>query len=63
MVARTDGRVRLRIPRSVDPGQLLRIADSDVVRLSYEPPTLSELFRAAVLEARETATEVRDDHA
>ena len=42
--------------------ELLRHADRDVVRLSYEPPTLSELFRAAVIEARsQTDGEVRDD--
>ncbi len=68
VVTRDDGHVRLRIPRSVDPGQLLRIADRDVVRLSYEPPTLSELFRAAVTQARQNVnesamTEVRDEHA
>jgi ABC-2 type transport system ATP-binding protein len=64
VIAREDGRVRLRIPRYVDPGQLLRLADRDVVRLSYEPPTLSELFRAAVMQARhESAEEARDDHA
>jgi ABC-2 type transport system ATP-binding protein len=67
VVTREDGHVRLRIPASMDPGQLLRIADRDVVRLSFEPPTLSELFRAAVTHARDSADQraerqVRDDH-
>jgi ABC-2 type transport system ATP-binding protein len=40
--------VRLRVPRTVDPVGLLDRLRGDVVRLAYEPPTLSELFRAAV---------------
>ena len=52
VITREDGHVRVRVPRSVDPGQLLRHVDGDVVRLSYEPPALSELFRAAVTDAR-----------
>jgi len=61
VVARNDGHVRLRVPRSADPGTLLQAVGRDVVRVSYEPPTLSELFRTAVAEARESAdTEVCD---
>jgi ABC-2 type transport system ATP-binding protein len=64
VVTREEGHVRLRLGRAVDLGQLLRSADRDVVRLSYEPPTLNELFRAAVITARSrTDGEVRDDPA
>ena len=52
VAARTDGHVRLRVPRGADPATVLRAVGSDVERVSYEPPTLSELFRAAVSEAR-----------
>jgi ABC-2 type transport system ATP-binding protein len=49
VVAAHDGdRVRLRVPRTVDPLALLAGLDGDIVRMAYEPPTLSELFRAAV---------------
>ncbi len=48
VVARDGGHVRLRVPRAVDPVGLLDRLRGDVVRLAYEPPTLSELFRAAV---------------
>ncbi len=41
-------RVRLRVARTTNPVELLAGLDVDVVRLSYEPPALSELFRAAV---------------
>ncbi|MGH3480150.1 MAG: ABC transporter ATP-binding protein [Jiangellaceae bacterium] len=55
VVARDDGHVRLRVPRGAEPGTLLQAVGRDVVRMSYEPPTLSELFRTAVAEARESA--------
>lgn len=48
VATRTDGRVRLRVPRGVDPATVLQAIGGDVERVSYEPPTLSELFRAAV---------------
>jgi ABC-2 type transport system ATP-binding protein len=55
LVGRDDGHVRLRVPRSIKPADLVRAAGTDVVRLSYEPPTLSALFRAAVTAGREPA--------
>jgi ABC-2 type transport system ATP-binding protein len=48
VVAHDGDKVRLRVPRDVDPVTLLTALGGDVARLSYEPPTLSELFRAAV---------------
>jgi ABC-2 type transport system ATP-binding protein len=48
VVSHDGDRVRLRVPRMVDPVGLLERLRGDVVRLAYEPPTLSELFRAAV---------------
>jgi hypothetical protein len=48
VVAHDGDRVRLRVARAVDPIALLGQLDGDLVRMSYEPPTLSELFRAAV---------------
>jgi ABC-2 type transport system ATP-binding protein len=61
VVARDNGHVRLRVPRGAEPAALLQAVGPDVVRVSYEPPTLSELFRTAVAEARESAdTEVCD---
>jgi ABC-2 type transport system ATP-binding protein len=48
VVAHDNDRVRLRLPRDVDPVTIVTSIGGDVVRLSYEPPTLSELFRAAV---------------
>ena len=54
VVAHDGDRVRLRVPRTVDPLALLAGLDGDIVRMAYEPPTLSELFRAAV--AGETAS-------
>jgi ABC-2 type transport system ATP-binding protein len=55
VVARDNGHVRLRVPRDTEPGTLLQAVGRDVIRVSYEPPTLSELFRTAVAEARESA--------
>jgi ABC-2 type transport system ATP-binding protein len=48
VVARRGDGVRLRVPRAADPVGLLDRLRGEVVRLAYEPPTLSELFRAAV---------------
>jgi ABC-2 type transport system ATP-binding protein len=48
VVAHDGDRVRLRVPRTVDPVALVTGLDGDIVRMTYEPPTLSELFRAAV---------------
>ena len=48
VVAHEGDRVRLRVPRHVDPVRLVAGVSGDVVRLAYEPPTLSQLFRAAV---------------
>jgi ABC-2 type transport system ATP-binding protein len=48
VVAHNGDRVRLRVARAVDPIALIGQLDGDLVRMSYEPPTLSELFRAAV---------------
>jgi ABC-2 type transport system ATP-binding protein len=48
VVAHNGDRVRLRVARAVDPIALIGQLDGDPVRMSYEPPTLSELFRAAV---------------
>jgi ABC-2 type transport system ATP-binding protein len=48
VVAHDGDGIRLRVPRTVDPVGLLDRLRGDVVRLVYEPPTLSELFRAAV---------------
>ena len=48
VVAHDGDRGRLRIPRYMDPVQLVAGVGGDVVRFAYEPPTLSELFRAAV---------------
>jgi ABC-2 type transport system ATP-binding protein len=62
VVARDDGHVRLRVPSGTDPGRWLRAVGRDIVRVSYEPPTLSELFRTAVTDAREP-TEAEVSHA
>lgn len=48
VVAHAGDRVRLRVGRAVDAMRLLAGVGGDVVRLAYEPPSLSELFRAAV---------------
>jgi ABC-2 type transport system ATP-binding protein len=48
---RTDGDlVRLRVARDVDPVGLLSLAGScsDIVSFTFQPPTLTELFREAV---------------
>jgi ABC-2 type transport system ATP-binding protein len=56
VVAHDGDRVRLRVARGVDPVTLVARIGGDVARLAYEPPTLSELFRAAV-----TAPEPADE--
>ena len=64
VVADQDGHIRLRVPRTADPVALLRAVDRDVVRVAYEPPTLSEVFRAAVAASREPGDrEATDDEA
>jgi ABC-2 type transport system ATP-binding protein len=62
VVARDDGHVRLRVPSGTDPGRWLQAVGTGVVRVSYEPPTLSELFRTAVAGAQEP-TEAEISHA
>jgi ABC-2 type transport system ATP-binding protein len=58
------GHVRLRVPRDADPVTVLRAVGGGADRVSYEPPTLSELFRSAVTEARiSTEAEVSDARA
>lgn len=58
VVAQDGNGVRLRVPRNVDPVGLLDRLRGDVLRLTYEPPTLSELFRAAVAGRAGTLSEV-----
>jgi ABC-2 type transport system ATP-binding protein len=50
VVEATEGHARLRVDRDVDPGAVLALArhSSEIVSFTYEPPTLSELFREAV---------------
>ena len=50
VVDEREGEVRLRVEHGVDLGAMVRQAqrDTDLVGFSYEPPTLSELFREAV---------------
>jgi ABC-type uncharacterized transport system ATPase subunit len=64
VVAQDDGHVRLRVPAGAEPSRVLQAVGADVIRVSYEAPTLSELFRRAVVEARGSAGgEVPDAHA
>jgi ABC-2 type transport system ATP-binding protein len=58
VVVHDGDRVRLRVARTVDPMTLLAGLDGDVVRMTYQPPTLSELFRAAVAVESERIAEV-----
>jgi ABC-2 type transport system ATP-binding protein len=46
----TDGHARLRVDRDIDLAEFvgLACASADLVSFSYQPPTLSELFRQAV---------------
>ena len=50
LVEAGDGEARLRVDRDVDLAAIVDIARraTDLVSFSYEPPTLSELFRQAV---------------
>lgn len=49
MVTAHDGdRVRLRVPKGIDPLLLIGDTGGEFVRFAYEPPSLTELFRAAV---------------
>ena len=58
-VVEHDGdRVRLRLPRDIDPLAFMARIGGDISRLAYEPPTLSELFRAAVSRSTATTEEV-----
>jgi ABC-2 type transport system ATP-binding protein len=58
VVAHDGDRVRLRIRRHIDPMALVADVGGDLVRLTYEPPTLSELFRTAVSGRAPTTREV-----
>ena len=51
VVELTDGRVRLRIDREVDLATVIAAVQgtTDVTSFTYQPPTLSELFREAVV--------------
>ncbi len=50
VVAASDGHVTLRVDHASDLPALMTVAqrDGDLVSFSYQPPTLSELFREAV---------------
>jgi ABC-2 type transport system ATP-binding protein len=50
LVDAADGRARLRMTRDVDVAHIAASVDqaADVVAFTYQPPTLSELFRRAV---------------
>jgi ABC-2 type transport system ATP-binding protein len=50
VVDQNDGEVRLRVDPSIDLPQMAAAVqrETDLVAFAYEPPTLSELFRAAV---------------
>jgi ABC-2 type transport system ATP-binding protein len=45
-----DGRVRLRVDRGTDLAEVVTVAHDagDLISLTFQPPTLSELFRAGV---------------
>jgi ABC-2 type transport system ATP-binding protein len=58
VVAHDRNRVRLQLPRTLDLATLLAGVGADVVRLAYEPPTLSELFRHAVAGTQPRVPEV-----
>jgi ABC-2 type transport system ATP-binding protein len=51
VVDRDVDRVRLRVAATADPLALLAGLPVRIVRLEYQPPALSELFRAAVADA------------
>jgi ABC-2 type transport system ATP-binding protein len=50
VVESRDGQVRLRVDRDADVGEVVAFArrTTELVAFSYQPPTLSELFRQAV---------------
>jgi len=50
VIAAADGRARLRVGRDTDVAAVLATVQdgTDIVSFSYQPPTLSELFRQAV---------------
>jgi ABC-2 type transport system ATP-binding protein len=50
VIEATDGHVRLRVERDVDVASLVHAAQqhAQVLAFTYEPPTLSELFKQAV---------------
>ena len=50
VIESSDGHTRLRVDRELDLGAVVAFArrGTDVVSFSYQPPTLSELFREAV---------------
>ena len=50
LVDANDGQARLRVDRDVDLAAIVEVArrTAEVVSFSYEPPTLTELFRQAV---------------
>ena len=50
LVESADGRARLRVGRDTDLAAVVTAARdrADIVSFTYQPPTLSELFRQAV---------------
>jgi ABC-2 type transport system ATP-binding protein len=60
VVERDADRVRLRVTRTADPLALLAGLPIRIVRMDYQPPALSELFRAAVADARRRARPERE---
>ncbi len=48
VVRQADGRVRVRLPGSVAPADVAAIFSEEVSEFRFEPPPLSEVFRAAV---------------
>ena len=51
LIESTDGHARLRVDRDTDLTSVIALArrSTDVVSFTYQPPTLSELFRHAVV--------------
>src|SRR6266571_545109 len=50
LIEATDGQARLRVGRGTDMAAMLAVLQdrADIVSFTYQPPTLSELFREAV---------------
>ena len=50
VVQSNDGHARLSVERDADVAAIAALVecDSEVISFSYQPPTLSELFRQAV---------------